>query len=109
MDSKLRLKLLYESQLEYGWNVYGDINSPLDKDITEWQFDYTPIWYEPYFDFDQSKMKMYDSETAKERDIVRGKWECVSCGKIGELKGFFKARYENDHYCMDCVEIVGEE
>ena len=50
-----------------------------------------------------------NTETAKEKDIVRGKWECVSCGKIGELKGFFKARYENDHYCMDCVEIVGEE
>ena len=35
MDSKLRLKLIFSSQLEHGWNLYGDINSPLDKDITE--------------------------------------------------------------------------
>ena len=105
MDSKLRLKLLYESQLEYGWNVYGDIERPFTP-IVEWQFENTPIRYEPYFDFDQDKMELYNTETAKEKDIVRGGWKCVSCEKVGDHQGFFKARFEHSHYCLDCVEIV---
>ena len=36
MVAKLRLTPIYYSKMDYGWNVYGDIERPLSTPIVEW-------------------------------------------------------------------------